>query len=580
MKYLLLIPLLLLSGSRLPAQENIAPSSTSALIIFDASGSMWGQVDGKAKIEIAREVVAKLVSSLPADTQLGLMAYGHREKGDCEDIELLIPVGKVDPSTFIAAVEEIMPKGKTPITASMEMAAETMRYTEEKATVILVSDGLETCDADPCAAAEKLEKLGVNFTAHVIAFDLEPGETKKLECIADSTGGKFLPASDADSLTDAMEIAIDASAPEPEEKEEPIPDPAVTLTVPETAVAGSEIEVSWVAETQNKNDYITFIKPDGEEYRDVRYAYAKDLDSTKLSTPITIGKAEVVYISGTTRNILARAPITLTEFEISLEAPAEAVAGSAVEIEWTGPNYGGDFITIVPKATEDGKYKKYAYTESKSPLKVIAPLETGQAEIRYMSGRGGETLARRDINLTEATIALKAPTEATMGNTVRVEWTGPNNPGDYITIVTKDTEDGNYAKYAYTNMGTPVEIIAPPVAGDAEIRYMSEQDNKVLARTDIKLTEAVITLKAAAKGIAGESIAIEWTGPNNEGDYITIVSKDAEDGKYEEYAYTEKGSPVKVDARVEPGPAEIRYMTGQGDKVLARVPIEIIATEE
>ena len=117
-------------------------------------------------------------------------------------------VGKVDKSAFVKTVNDIMPKGMTPITASLQLAAEGLGYKENKATVILVSDGLETCDADPCAAAKKLEELGVDFTAHVIAFDLKPEETEKLRCISEATGGRFFPASDAASLKDALDFAV------------------------------------------------------------------------------------------------------------------------------------------------------------------------------------------------------------------------------------------------------------------------------------------------------------------------------------------------------------------------------------
>jgi Ca-activated chloride channel homolog len=254
---------------------------------------MWGQIKGKAKIEIAREVVGNLVKTLPEETELGLMAYGHRRKGDCEDIELLIPVGKVDRSAFVAAVEEIIPKGMTPITASLELAAEGLGYKEQKATVILVSDGLETCDADPCAAAKKLEELGVDFTAHVIAFDLKPEETEKLRCIADSTGGKFFPASDAASLKDALDLAVGAAAmTEQAVKEEDTR--TAKLTAPETAVAGTEIDVSWEIE-QADGDYVTIAVAGAKPFENFGYAYTKDKATAKLATLISACDAEVRY---------------------------------------------------------------------------------------------------------------------------------------------------------------------------------------------------------------------------------------------------------------------------------------------
>ena len=151
----------------LPAQ-----AEKQVVLVLDASGSMWGQIDGKAKITIAREVVDGILQEWNSDNSIGLVTYGHRRKGDCGDIETLIPVGRLDRAAFNKVIGGLNPKGKTPMTAAVELAAETLRHTENAATVILVSDGEETCDADPCTVAAELEKAGIDFTAHVIGFDV------------------------------------------------------------------------------------------------------------------------------------------------------------------------------------------------------------------------------------------------------------------------------------------------------------------------------------------------------------------------------------------------------------------------
>ena len=123
------------------------------LFILDGSGSMWGRVEGQPKIAIAKEVMTGLIRELPDNVDAGLQVYGHRSKGDCDDIELLAPVGGSDRATLIQRIQEINPKGKTPITRSFQFAAKQLRESEEETTVVLISDGKETCDADPCALA-------------------------------------------------------------------------------------------------------------------------------------------------------------------------------------------------------------------------------------------------------------------------------------------------------------------------------------------------------------------------------------------------------------------------------------------
>jgi Ca-activated chloride channel family protein len=194
------------------ADEKATEAKTKTIMILDASGSMWGQVDGKNKIVIARDVIKDLVGDWKKENHLGLITYGHRKKGDCQDIEQLIPVGEVDSAAFIKKVNDLNPKGKTPLTASIQKAAEILKYEEEAATIILVTDGLETCDANPCAVSESLEKKGIHFTAHVVAFDLTEDEKQTLKCIADNTGGMFLSASNAGELQKALKSVAKVAA--------------------------------------------------------------------------------------------------------------------------------------------------------------------------------------------------------------------------------------------------------------------------------------------------------------------------------------------------------------------------------
>lgn len=193
------IPVFAQPAAALPADPGVS------MLVLDASGSMWGQIQGRSKIEIAREAVGSMLKTWPNNQQLGLMAYGHRSKGNCADIEVLKAPGPLDAAAMQQAVNALQPKGMTPITASVRMAAEQLKFSERKATVILVSDGEETCNADPCALGAELEKLGVDFTAHVVGFDLPEGKARaQLQCLAKSTGGRYVEARNAPELNKAL----------------------------------------------------------------------------------------------------------------------------------------------------------------------------------------------------------------------------------------------------------------------------------------------------------------------------------------------------------------------------------------
>lgn len=200
-----------------------AQAAGRAIIVLDASGSMWGQIDGKPKLEIAREALRSVLKTIPADTELGLMAYGHREKGSCSDIELVVPPATGSAAAITAAADSMKFLGKTPLSAAVKQAAEDLKYTEEKATVVLITDGLETCNADPCALGKELEQSGVDFTAHVVGFGLTAEEGRQVACLAENTGGKYIQASDAQALEEALvqTVAAPQPAPTPEPQQEP-----------------------------------------------------------------------------------------------------------------------------------------------------------------------------------------------------------------------------------------------------------------------------------------------------------------------------------------------------------------------
>ncbi len=214
---------LLLAFSHAPAVK--AQSSENVMVVFDGSGSMWGQIEGKAKIEIARDAIGEMVGSWNTDTSIGLIAYGHRKKGDCTDIETILSVGPLNKAAFISAIKAISPKGKTPISAAVRKAAADLKFTEEKATVILISDGLETCNANPCALATELETAGVDFTTHVIGFDIRKADAPQLACLATNTGGKFISASNATELNKAITETVKTVQIVAEVKAEPEPEP-------------------------------------------------------------------------------------------------------------------------------------------------------------------------------------------------------------------------------------------------------------------------------------------------------------------------------------------------------------------
>ncbi len=182
-------------------------ASTNILFILDGSGSMWGQVDGVSKIDTSKQVLKELLNELPKDTNVGLMAYGHRSEGDCKDVELLVPIGPNAPDEVAISITSIQPMGKTPLTYSLERSQSLFASLKgQNNNIVLVSDGKETCGGDPCKTAGQLASAGIDVRVHVVGFDVSEEEQKQLECIASEGKGRYFSAKNTEGFKGALAL--------------------------------------------------------------------------------------------------------------------------------------------------------------------------------------------------------------------------------------------------------------------------------------------------------------------------------------------------------------------------------------
>ncbi len=537
-----------------------------AILVLDASGSMWGQIEGEAKITIAKRVLGDLLGDLPAERRLGLIAYGHNRKGDCADIEELATVG-AERSTIASAVSGLNPKGKTPMADSVKMAAEKLRYTEEKATVILISDGIETCEPDPCGVAAALEQAGVDFTAHVIGFDItEENDAAQLRCLAENTGGNYVSASNADELSTALEETVVAA-------------PEVT-TVTKVRLRATELDGGLVIE-EGLNWTVT--ARDGGAVVNHENAGILDIEVEPGAYDIAVerpadglkGSLESVAIRENTWKTITIALTFPVEATVRVDPAESGVAGTNVLVFWEGPERQGDYIALSKKDDDPGKYTTYAYARNGNPTELRLPVEPGDYEARYMMGRPIRVLASAPISATAAMATLTAPETAVAGQEVSVEFTGPPaGSGDWITIVEPDAADKKHTDYHYSKNGSPGKLRMPLEAGEYEIRFV-QGNSKVLARRLITVTAALATISGPETAISGEEVQVEFTGPEAaSGDWITVTAPDAPAKKFNDYHYSKNGSPATVRMPLEPGEYELRFVQGNS-KVIARQSITV-----
>jgi Ca-activated chloride channel family protein len=338
-----------------------------AILILDASGSMWGQVDGQTKISAARKAVDSILSKWKTTDRLGLMAYGHRTKGDCRDIELVVPVSTFDADKIRSAVRGLNPKGKTPMADSLRAAAQALRASETKATVILVSDGIETCAPDPCAVAAELKKAGVNFTAHVIGFDVtDPAAKSQLQCIARATGGVYLDASNASGLEQALGKAVEATQGakvETQAPAKPEPDPLADknfrgiarLVANGDPISDTKSDVSWAFHKSNrgqKGDFIgnVYGAPAADEIEPGDYIVVVKYGYVEREFPFKVEKGKISTLD-----------VALDAGYVTSEGAVEN-AGKADGVTWEVHTARGEYVATdyeaVPKfVLAAGDYK-------------------------------------------------------------------------------------------------------------------------------------------------------------------------------------------------------------------------------
>lgn len=248
--------------------------------------------------------------------------------------------------------------------------------------------------------------------------------------------------------------------------------------------AGAQFDVTWTGPNAD-GDYVTLVKAGTTKWTNEQYFYTTTPSPAKFTAPSEAGAYELWYVAGADSSVLARATITVTPFEGALQAPETVTANTEFEVSWNGPNGPGDYVTIVKAGATRWTNEPYFYTTTGSPGTLLAPLEAGAHELWYVIGSDDTIQARRPITVTAAAVTLGAPKEVVRGADFQVTWTGPNGPGDYVTIVEAGAAPEAYLAYFYTTAGSPGTLKAPDQSGAYEVRYVAGSANVVLATVPI-----------------------------------------------------------------------------------------------
>lgn len=563
-------------------------SGAEIIIVIDGSGSSAGQIDGDAKIDIARLALRTMLADAPDNLSIGLVAYGHRQREACDDVELLAPPGPTE--IFLTAVAGVRSLGRSPIAAATEAAADAASDPSAPVTIIVITDNADNCSANPCATISALKDRMPNLTISVVGIAIPADEIAEIACFAELTGGLYLRAENAAAFAANLEEALVVAWGDPIPPPPPMPNAVIVF--PNSVVQGTifsvdyrgplvpgdEIRIAWVGTPANHFISAVFVLTDGTPIL--------------LTAPAERGAFELRYWHGERATVLARIPLQVGALVRTLVAPETVQQGGAFIVAWRAATRGGETIQMAePLAGLEAAIFGVAVVRDEPTVVLSAPALPGTYEIRLVAApadadgppeirRGDQAriLARRVIEVLPANVRMNVVAPIIAGLDFSVVWTGPGGSGDEIHLARPDIQPGESLASARP-LGVAVTFTAPFPAGDYELRYWSAVLQEVIASQAIVVTMPEASLEAPVEIEGGATMKVVWTGPGAIGDRIAMLLF-GDDSKTAVITVRLPlaREPVVLEAPVVPGTYQLAYLTGGGEVTLAQRPIVVIAS--
>lgn len=187
---------------------NAADEPPSVIVVFDGSGSMWGNIEGTRanKLTVARESLRRgMAKVVGPQTRVGLASFGHR-RGDCGDVEVLLPPEPLNVDRIVGPLEKLNPRGRGPLTLALQEAAKSLASSPARSSLLLIHDDADNCQPNLCAVATELRAAGI--AVHVVGLGLKPEDATKMMCLPQTTGGRFFNPQTSDQVDAAIEGAL------------------------------------------------------------------------------------------------------------------------------------------------------------------------------------------------------------------------------------------------------------------------------------------------------------------------------------------------------------------------------------
>jgi Ca-activated chloride channel family protein len=203
----LVVGLALSSAMLCPAAVGAADEPPTVIVVFDGSGSMWGNMEGTraSKLAVAREALQRGLARIGPQTRVGLASFGHRRAG-CADVEVILPPEPLDAGRIMAPLERLNPRGRGPLTLALQEAAKALPSSPGRSSLLLIHDEPDNCQANLCEVAAELRSAGIAVS--VVGLGLDQEAANKMLCLPQATGGRFYNPRTSDQVDAAIEAAL------------------------------------------------------------------------------------------------------------------------------------------------------------------------------------------------------------------------------------------------------------------------------------------------------------------------------------------------------------------------------------
>jgi hypothetical protein len=268
-------------------------------------------------------------------------------------------------------------------------------------------------------------------------------------------------------------------------------------------------------------------------------------------------------------------PGTAAETGVGISGPGAATIASRIEVTWQGPADKDDFLSVALPEHPPGRYVNRASLREGNPLKIWAPSDPGDYELRYVGARGTKVLLRLPITI-EAVAAEVAPAgPVAVAARLEVKWKGPAADGDFISVAQPASPPGASLTRALVREGNPLKIVAPSDPGEYEVRYILGRGGKLLAKAPVTVNAVTASIQPPSSVKAGTEFAVGWQGPGYAEDYLAVARVGQPPGGSVSRIQVRPGAALKLRAPKEPGPYEVRYVLGRGNRVLAKAVLTV-----